>query len=250
MVTGTCNYCGKEAEDIPGLKFLRGVLFSDGEGKVHCFTKKYAPKQNVAVVVSKKAVVVLDPVPEPASETSQQAESLWDSTVKKGPILGLVNGRILGTVRMWDGKNGFGFIRSEDDIEYYTCKLEVTADEYNRRFLLVGETVSFRTKSNRTKNGNKLGAVAVIPTPRVDPLLSAPAEHREEMVVVEYDPVKGSGRLSQISDPTANFIFFSQAAILTEGSVHPGARFWCGFRRSLNFTQGFHAFSIEIIKED
>jgi cold shock CspA family protein len=249
-VSGICSYHGENAhcENIPDLKHVRGVLYF-GQGKVHCFKANSQKRQDAPVVIKKKAVL-LDPVPVPESETPKQAERLWNSALKKDPVPGLVEGRIFGTVKMWDGKNGFGFIRIEDDIEYYTCRFEVASDEYNRRFLLVGETVSFRTKSSRTKKGSQLSAVAVIPTPRVDPQLSAPADHREEMRVVEYDPVKGIGRLSQVSDPTAKFIFFSQNDVSTIGGIYPGARFWCGFHRSLNFTQGFYAFDIEIIKED
>jgi hypothetical protein len=247
-VTGICRYCSKDAQDIPDLKHVKGILYSGDDGKVHCF-RKAKPKPKDEIVVSKKPVVISD-LTEPASETSEQANLLWKFASKKDFVPGLIDGRVFGKVRMWDATNGYGFIFGDNEIEYYTCKFEVAADEYNRRFLIVDEPVSFRTRDTRSSKHSQLSAVAVIPTPRVDPLLSAPADYRDEMVVVAYDPIKGTGRLSQAWNPTGSWVFFTRESVITEGSIYPGVRFWCGLRRALNFTQGFEAFQIEIIKEE
>jgi cold shock CspA family protein len=245
---GVCSYCGKLAEDIPGLRFLRGVLFSDSEGRPHCFSKANFQKQKAAVGVAKKKVVIPDLVPEePASETQEQADLLWTSALKKDMAPGIAEDRILGTAVKWCPIRGFGFILSEDGEEYYASVSEIAADQFGFSFLEVGETVSFRTLDHRTTPSSELSATSVIPA-HVDLGLSAPANYREEFVVVKFDDRLGSGRLAKVSDSRAPWISFRKENVITEGTITLGVKVWCGFHRTPGFNY-FSAHKIEICRE-
>jgi cold shock CspA family protein len=243
--TGTCCYHGEDAQDIPGLRHLKGVLFIDGQKKVHCFRTN--AKQKDAVVVTRKKVVIPNFVQVPTSESEAQANDLWDS-VSKGDLVPADQGRISGTVSSWGEKNGYGFIHSDDDgRELYVHRADVAADEYNRRFLIISERVTFRKKNGHSAEHSDQIAAFVRPT-RVNRHRDAPIAFREEFVVVEYDPIKKVGRLQQLSDFTARRVFFFYRDVLTEGSIFPGVRFWAGLKRHSG--SSFRAHSIEVIKED
>jgi cold shock CspA family protein len=249
FATGVCSYCGKAAQDIPGLKFLRGVLYSDDTGTPHVFSKTISSKKEDSVVVRRKTMVV-DPVSEPADETAEQASELWDSEAHKTSTPGLVDGKILGEVFSWSEYTGYGFIRSEEGFDYFTHRNSVAPDEYNRRFLIPGESVTFWTSKGHSANRFELSAVFVKPTPRVDFAVSAPVDWREEFTVVVYDSIGGTGRLCHVSNVTAKWVFFHRDNIATMGSVFPGVRVWAGLRRRLRPMTGFEAFDIAIIKEE
>ena len=183
-------------------------------------------------------------------ETSEEANQLWASALEKDLAPGIVDGRIIGTVKNFGLRGGrFGFIRAADGTEYHAAYCEIASDELNRTFLIPGETVSFRVEDRRINVWDELSAVAVIPS-RVDLSRSAPSAYREEMVVISYDPIKGEGQLRNALDPLAKWVWFSRDEVLTEGSIKIGSRLWAGLRRRFTSASGFHAHSIEVIKEE
>jgi hypothetical protein len=245
-VAGVCIYHGENAQDIPDLRHVKGILFF-GRGKVHCFTNSRKRKG----AVSKRAVVIPDLVPEElASESQQEANDLWTSALKRKDLVpGITDNRIFGFVEKWD-EHGLGIIKGEDGEEYGVRRRDVAPDEFNRAFLLIGELVTFRRQDRDARENNLLTAIAVLPTPRVKHSLSAPRDYRAEFVVVRYDEQRGTGRLSEISNPRGRWVLFDTRDIITEGKIGLGVRVWCGFYRLESIKKGFKAHSIEICKEE
>src|SRR5208283_1258726 len=140
-------------------------------------------------------------------------------------------------------------VRAADGSEYHVSRYDISKDGLNKKFLIVGEPVSFRIKDQRRSGRNTLSAVAVIPA-RVDFESSPPGYHREEMCVVKWDPKRGVGRLQQVENPTGSWIFFHRGQVITLGEIRVGAKVWCGFRRRITKVGDFEAFAIEIVMEE
>ena len=187
------------------------------------------------------------PIQQPKSETAEQAAQEWHNAMTNSrPKPEVPGGHLDGVVTFYDSEKEFGFLRDNKQVEYFAGRLHIAADEFGFKYLILGESVSFRAEED-PNNSIRLKAVNVLPQ-HVDLRRSAPPDYREVMTVIQFDSNVGRGVLQRNDYPTTPWVFFAETEVITLGSIDVGVKVWCGLQRSIQSRSKFQATQIEIVK--